>query len=121
MSSMPSPANRPPIEARVIEWVLVGLGTFLIAGIGGVCFVVARIIARSGNPESTTRFAGHAIEAAAMYGVFGLVLMFGVVTVLSGVSRIRYGKIDRRQLVPVLWMFGALLVFGELLLWIFRA
>jgi hypothetical protein len=108
-----------PKQARVRGWVLVFLGTFLIVLMGGLSVIVARIIAGSKNPEATTRFTGHATDALYMYGVFSLVLMFGAVAVVSGVSEIRHGKIDRRQLIPVLWICAALFVFGELLLLVF--
>jgi hypothetical protein len=106
--------------SRLRGWALICLGTFLIVLMGGLSVLVAGIIAGSKNPEATTRFTGHATDALYMYGVFSLVLMFGAVAVVSGVSEIRHGKIDRRLLVPVLWTGAALLVFGEFLLLVFR-
>ena len=44
--------------SKVMGWVLVGLGTFLIVLMGGLSFIAARIIAGSKNPEATTRFTG---------------------------------------------------------------
>jgi len=102
--------------SRLRGWVLIGLGTFLIVLMGGISIVVAPIVAGSKNPEATTRFTGSIPEGAVMFGVFSLVAMFGAVAVVSGVSLIRYGGINRRLFVTVLWMSGALLVFTELLL-----
>ena len=106
--------------SKAIGWALVALGTFLIVLTGGLSFLVARIIAGSKNPEATTRFTGSMAEAAAMYGVFSLVFMFGSVAAIAGVTRIRTGRIDRRMLIPVFWISGALLVFAEQLLFFRR-
>ena len=105
--------------SKVIGWVLVGLGTFLIVLMGGLSFIVARIIAGSKSPEATTRFTGSIAEAAAMYGVFSLVFMFGCVAAVAGVTRIRTGEIDRRMLIPVFCVSGVLLLFAQLLLLFF--
>lgn len=105
--------------SKVMGWVLAALGTFLIVLLGGLSFLVARIIAASDNPEATTRFTGSIAEGAILYGVFSLVFMLGVVAAIAGVTRIRTGKIDRRMLIPVFGVGGALLVFGEVLLLFF--
>jgi hypothetical protein len=105
--------------SRLRGWVLVCLGTFLILLVGGISIAVPPILADSKNPEATTRFTGSIAEAAIMFGVFSLVVMFGVVAVVSGASLVRQGEINRRLLVTVLWMSGTLLAFSELLLFFF--
>ena len=109
--------NRTPKQVRRLGWVLVGLGSFLVVFMAGLSLVIGRIIARSGNPEATTRFTGDAGQAAIIFGIFAFIALFGLVGIAAGASQIRYGKVNRR-LVTVISILGvALFVLGHLVLW----
>jgi len=106
--------NRTPKQVRRLGWVLVGLGASVVAVMAGLSLAVGRIIARSGNPEATTRFTGDAGDAAIMFGIFGFIALFGLFGIAAGASQIRHGKVNRRMVTAVLVLGGAIFVGGQL-------
>ena len=106
--------NRTPKQVRTLGWVLVGLGVFLVVFMAGLSLVIGRIIARSGNPEPTTRFTGDASQAAIMFGIFGFIALFGLLGIATGASQIRRGKVNRRMVTVVLVLGGAIFVGAQL-------
>jgi predicted nucleic acid-binding Zn ribbon protein len=106
--------NRTPKQVRRLGWVLVGIGAFLVVFMAGLSFVVGRIIARSGNPEATTRFTGDASQAAIMFGIFAFIALFGVLGMAAGASQIRHGKVNRRMVTVVLILGVTIFVGGQL-------
>jgi len=105
--------NRTPKQVRTLGWVLVGLGTFLVVFMVGLTVVVGRVIARS-NPESTTTFSGDATEAAIIFGVFGVIALFGLGAIAAGASQIRHARTNRRLVGVVLVLGGAIFVGAQL-------
>ena len=106
--------NRTPKQVRTLGWVLVGIGSFLVVFMAGLSYVVGRIIARSGNPEATTRFTGDTTDAAIMFGIFGFIALFGLLGMAAGASQIRNGKVNRRMVTVVLVLGGAIFVGAQL-------
>ena len=109
--------NRTPTQVRRLGWVLVGLGAFLVVFMAGLSLVFGRIIARSGNPEATTRFTGDASQASIIFGIFAFIALFGLVGMGAGASQIRHGKVNRRLVTVILALGVALFVLGHLVLW----
>ena len=106
--------NRTPKQVRRLGWVLVGLGAFLVVFMAGLSLVIGRIIARSGNPEATTRFTGDANQAAIVFGILGFIALFGLVGIATGASQVRHGKVNRRMVTVVLVLGGAIFVGAQL-------
>jgi cytochrome b len=67
------------------------IGTGLVAGMAYLIIVIARIIAQSDDPNATSRFTGTPMQALMVYAILGLVLVFGVVSVVAGAWQVRYG------------------------------
>jgi uncharacterized membrane protein len=109
---------RSPKQVRVLGWVLVSIGAFLVVFMAGLSVVIGRIIAGS-DPEATTRFSGDATQAAIMFGVFGAIALFGLAAATAGASQIRHGRTDARLVGVVLALGVALFVFGQLVLLFF--
>ena len=106
--------NRTPKQVRTLGWVLVGIGAFLVVFMAGLSLVVGRIIARSGNPEATTRFTGDTSDAAIMFGIFGVIALFGLLGMAAGASQIRQGRVNRRMVTVVLVLGVAIFVGAQL-------
>lgn len=104
--------NRTPRQVRILGWVLLCLGAFLVVFMGGLSVVVGGVIAQSRNPEATHRFTGDAMQAAIMFGVFGVIALFGLGTAVAGAFQIRHGRANARVLSVVLLLGGALFVSG---------
>jgi hypothetical protein len=94
---------------RRLGWVGVGLGSFLVLFMGGIGFVIARIVVGTGRPGATTTFTGDAGDLALIYGVLWLVAGLGLVFVFAGAWQIRYGR-PNRKLVAFFTIVAILLV-----------
>lgn len=101
-------------QIKVLGWVLLLLGTFLVLFMGVITFVVAGIISRTGAPGSTTSFNGGPKEMLMIFGIFGLVLTFGLTSMVAGFWQVKYGRRNKRLVVVMLGIAVALAVVGEL-------
>ena len=79
-------------KVRILGWVLVLLGSVLAIFMGGLGIILAGIIAGTGEPGATTRFTGGPEVILFTAAVFGLVILFGLVSIAAGAWQIRYGK-----------------------------
>lgn len=101
-------------QVRVLGWVLLLTGTFLVGFMGTITVLVARIVAHSDEPGATTRFTGGTGIAVFMFGIFGLVLAFGLTSMFGGIWQIRYGKRNRKLTLVILVLAAGFLVLGTL-------
>jgi len=101
-------------QVRALGWVLLVIGAFLVLFMGGITVLVAGIIANANAPGATSRFEGDAKQMAIMFGLFGLVIAFGLASVAGGASQIRHGRRNKTIVKVVLGIFIAILVVGEL-------
>jgi hypothetical protein len=98
---------------RALGWLLVGLGSFLVIFMGAITIYVANIVSHTGEPGATSTFTGSAEMAFFMFGLFGLVLIFGVACVASGAWQVRHAKPNRKLMFLVLGLGILFLVIGE--------
>jgi hypothetical protein len=102
-------------QVKVLGWVLLLLGAFLVVFMGSIAFLVARIIAGTDEPGATTRFDGGPKEVAMIFGIFGLVLAFGFTSMVAGFWQVWYGRRNKRLVWVILGIAVSLLVIGELI------
>ena len=88
--------------------MLVALGGFLVIFMGALTIVVGGIIFQTGEPGAGDRFTGGPEAAAFIFGIFGLVISFGLASVVGGVWQIKTGKANKKIMVV---MFGLASVF----------
>ncbi len=88
-------------RVKALGWVLLVLGLFLVAFMGAITLVVTGIIMRTGQPGSTSSFNGGPKELALIYGIFGLVIAFGLTCTVAGISQARSGR-RSKKLVKVM-------------------
>jgi hypothetical protein len=92
--------------------VLLVLGTFLVVFMGGLGIYLGQLIAQSGTPGSGTRFTGGPNDVAIIMAVFGLVIAFGIATMVGGIWQIKYGKPNRKLMVVMFLVAGILLIIA---------
>lgn len=116
MIDPPSREIRPlsPRAIRRLGWVLIGVGAFLVLFMGYIALVVGRIILHSNDPDATTRFTGGPGMILFTFAVFGVVIAFGLVSLLNGIWQVRYGKRNPHFLQWMFWMIPAFGLFGVL-------
>ena len=105
---------RPAAQVKVLGWILLLLGTFLVLFMGAITFVVASIISRTGEPGSTQSFNGGPKEILMIFGIFGLVLAFGFASMVAGFWQVRYGRRSKHLVKIMVGIAIALLVIAEL-------
>lgn len=99
---------------RVLGWVLLVIGAFLVVFMGALSVLIASIILNSGDPGATTRFNGGTKEIAFIVGVFSVVIAIGVTSLVSGFWQIRYGRRNKSIVRIMVWLALAFMVAGQL-------
>jgi hypothetical protein len=92
-------------QSRILGWFQIVLGTFLVALMSVITFLIAGVVAQSGRPGAT---AGSSSDLAMIYGIFAVVIAIGLVTIAAGIMTIRYGKTNK---IVMLLMILLALVF----------
>lgn len=103
-----------PSRVRALGWAMMVLGAGLVVGMAYLIVAIARIIAQSDDPDATSRFAGTPAQALMVYGILGLVLVFGVVSVVAGAWQVRYGTRNPRLVKLVLGLAAVFMGIGVL-------
>jgi MFS family permease len=93
-------------EVRVLGWIQLLLGLFLVGMMGTISFYVAPILLQAGLPGGD-RFTGTPQQALMILGLFSLVIMFGLTSIVSGLWQIKTG---RRNKWIFIFMMGLVIV-----------
>lgn len=118
---MPPRSNWSPLTPRQIRrrgWILVVLGIFLSLSMGWIAVLVAGIMLHSNDPGVKTRFTGGPGMKAFTLGVFGVVIGFGLLSIVNGAWQVRYGKQNPYFMRWMIWMayaFGAIGVLAGIM------
>ena len=70
-------------RVRMLGWLLVVLGGFLVVMMGAITALVA---------VNSSHFTGTAIQAMFMYLLFAVIIAFGLLSLAAGAWQIKYGK-----------------------------
>ena len=79
----------------------------------GLGIVLAGIISQSDQPGSSSRFNGSPQDVLFIYGIFGLVIAFGLASIVGGAWQIWYGKPNRKVMFLMFLVAGILFVIGS--------
>lgn len=97
----------------MLGWVLVVLGTVLVVFMGGLGIILGGIIAGTNQPGSTSRFTGGPEVVLFIVVIFGLVILFGLVSMATGAWQIWYGKPNTMLRVIMIVVAGLLFLIGS--------
>jgi hypothetical protein len=104
-------------QVRWRGWVLVVLGLLLVVLMGVVTLNVAPNMLHPGVPASDRSvYNGTKEEAQQVLGLFGLVILFGITCIVSGIWQIKSGRHNKKiiyfgiGLVIVLALVGRLII-----------
>jgi len=100
-------------KVRILGWVLVLLGSFLVIFMGGLGIVLAGIIAESGQPGKSSRFTGGPEDVLFIAAIFGFVISFGLASIVGGFWQIWFGKPNRIVMVVMFVLAGLLWAIGS--------
>ncbi len=107
---------RTATTVRRLGWVLVIIGSALVVFMGYLTYVITGIIARSNEPGATSRFTGGPEMILFIYGIFGFVILFGLVAMAGGIWQVKYGKRNKKLAYLI---FGLGIIF-LLIGWVVR-
>ncbi len=82
----------PPGRLRAAGVIYLVLGSLLTGGATYLIVLIAGVVARSDDPEATTRFSGTGWHLALAFGALGFVLLIGVTGILMGVWQVLHGR-----------------------------
>ncbi len=99
---------RTAATVRRLGWVLIIIGGLLVAFMGWLTFGITGIIAHSDEPGAPSRFTGGPEMVLAIYGIFGFVILFGLVAMAGGIWQVKYGKRNKKLAYLI---FGLGIVF----------
>ena len=99
---------------RALGGLLVAVGLFLVLFMGAIAVVVTGIVIHSSDPNATSRFNGGTKELAIIYGIFGLVIVFGATSTVAGAMQLARGRRSKAMVRLIMGVFVALLVVCEL-------
>ena len=98
--------------SRRYGWMLFACGLFITCVIGTVIFYTLPLLLRPGNSINGTRFAGSTAQAIFVLCIFGMVLAFGVTTMLYGLYQVKTGFRSKRIIYAIIGLAGILLFIG---------
>ncbi len=96
-------------QIRVLGWLLVGCGAFLLVFMGWIALALAPTLFPVGRPGNGPRFTGGPEMRLAISAMFALVFAFGAASLWAGINQIRTAK-RSRQMLPV--MLGLVSLIG---------
>ena len=92
-------------------WVLIFLGLVLVGMMGTITFLVAPTML-SGGASAGARFTGTPEQATLILGLFGIVIVFGLTCIASGLWQIVTGRRNIWIVVLILGLTFLLIVAG---------
>ena len=105
-------------HVRRLGWIQFACGLFITGLMGTVTYNVAPLMLRPGREAAGGgRCTGTAEQALLIFGVFGLVITFGLMAIVSGLYQVKTGRRNNWIFVIMMVLFGVLIAAS----WLVRA
>jgi hypothetical protein len=102
-------------QVRRLGWVQVVLGVIIVGMMGTITVFIAPLMLNAGEPTATgSRFNGTPEQALLILGLFGIVILFGLVAMLNGIWQIKFGRRNKWLFIVVMLLAGLLVLAGWL-------
>lgn len=92
-------------QIRFLGGIQLLLGVFLAGFMGVITYNLAPLLLNPSRPEGGSRFTGTSQQAVLILGLFGLIIIFGLGSSLTGIWQIATGRRNK-------WIILIVLVFG---------
>jgi MFS family permease len=100
-------------QVRRLGWLQLVIGIFLVGLMGTITYNVAPLLLRpAGGAQGGARFTGTPEQASLILGLFGLVIAFGLGSILSGLWQIKTGRRNKWLLIAMVALFVVLVLFS---------
>ncbi|MDQ1613133.1 MAG: hypothetical protein QOG00_3064 [Pyrinomonadaceae bacterium] len=105
-------------QVRRLGWLQLLIGVFLVGLMGTITYNVAPLMFPVFEPRGTgARFTGTAEQAQMILALFGMVIAFGLGSIVSGLWQIKTGRRNKWLFILMVVLFVVLIVFS----WYLRA
>lgn len=110
-----------PDKVRKLGWVLVIIGAMLTAGMGVAFYTLTPTFLQPGVRIDGTTFAGTAKQGQLALVLFGVILAFGALSVITGACQIKTGQQHKWLRYAMLGLFVLIWLVGWQLMQTFGA
>ena len=102
----------PERNWRIRGWILVPLGLFLVLLMGAIAWTLLPPLLSPGIEAGGSTFTGTEEQAQLIFGIFGLVIAFGMLCIANGSFMIATGRRSPALTVVTLLVFAILFAIG---------
>ena len=99
-------------QVRRLGWLQLAIGVFLIGLMGTITYNLAPALLQAGESTDGARFTGTPQQAQLILGLFGMVLVFGLGSILSGLWQIKTGRRNKWLFIIMVVLFVVLIAFS---------
>jgi MFS family permease len=105
---------RTAAQVRRLGWLQLAIGVFLVGLMGTITYNLApSLLPLAGfTREGGARFTGTPEQAQLILGLFGLVIAFGLGSILSGLWQIKTGRRNKWLFIIMVVLFIVLIFFS---------
>ena len=107
-------------QVRRLGWMQLAIGMFLVGLMGTITYNVAPLLLPftvAAAPAGGARFTGTPEQAQMILGLFGMVIVFGLGSIVSGLWQIKTGRRNKWLFIIMVVLFVVLIFFS----WYLRA
>lgn len=100
-------------QVRRLGWLQLLIGLFLVGLMGTITYNLApALLPLPGAPQGGARFTGTPEQAQLILALFGLVIAFGLGSILSGLWQIKTGRRNKWLFIAMVLLFIVLIFFS---------
>ena len=102
-------------QVRRLGWLQLLIGVFLVGLMGTITYSLAPLLLQAGESagsSSSARFTGTTQQAQLILALFGMVLVFGLGSIVSGVWQIKTGRRNKWLFILMVALFLILIGFS---------
>ena len=102
-------------QVRRLGWLQLVIGVFLVGLMGTITYNLAPLMFPARPPaagRSGARFTGTPEQAQLILGLFGMVMVFGLGSIVSGVWQIKTGRRNKWLFIVMVALFVVLILFS---------
>ena len=100
-------------QVRRLGWLQLAIGVFLVGLMGTITYNLAPLMLQtSGAAGGAARFTGTPEQAQLILGLFGMVIAFGLGSIVSGLYQIKTGRRNKWLFIFMVLLFVILILFS---------
>ena len=102
-------------QVRFLGWLQLAIGVFLVGLMGTITYNLAPLMLQASDTVGTgsaARFTGTPEQAQLILGLFGMVIVFGLGSIVSGLYQIATGRRNKWLFIFMVVLFIGLILFS---------